>query len=262
MNKYFLLILSTFLIQHTFAQPQIERGQFESNGVEINYIESGEGEAVILAHGFTGSVDTWLRVGLYQSLAEKYRVVAFDARGHGLSGKPTDIDYYGKEMGRDIIRLMDHLDISSAHIVSYSMGSRLISVAITEYQSRFKSVVFGGRVPTWEWRATDEQTAQDRYKMLTANPSQIVLRAGANPLALALVQLGLKDMTIPIDEFKKLQIPMLAILGSEDPRLISAREFKSEVPSMELIVVEGENHGSTASHPIFSSSVQDFLSQN
>jgi len=96
---------------------------FDSAGVRIHYVEAGQGEPVILLHGYTDNLrNNWIATSVLPTLAKRYRVVALDARGHGDSGKPHDRAAYGPEMGMDIVRLMDRLGIRRAHIVGYSMG--------------------------------------------------------------------------------------------------------------------------------------------
>src|SRR5688572_3495817 len=95
---------------------------FNSSGVRIRYIEQGQGEPVILLHGNGSRLETWIQRGILPNLSKDYRVIAFDARGHGRSEKPHDPKAYGREMALDVVRLMDHLGIKRAHIVGYSMG--------------------------------------------------------------------------------------------------------------------------------------------
>ena len=64
---------------------------FDSNGVKIRYTVQGEGEPVVLVHGFTASAEAnWGEPGIIADLAKDFRVIAIDARGHGKSGKPHD----------------------------------------------------------------------------------------------------------------------------------------------------------------------------
>jgi pimeloyl-ACP methyl ester carboxylesterase len=51
------------------------------NGIEINYEEHGAGTPVVLAHGYTASLEMWREQR--DALAEKYRLVIYDTRGHG-----------------------------------------------------------------------------------------------------------------------------------------------------------------------------------
>ena len=101
---------------------------FDSAGVRIHYIEQGAGEPVVLIHGYTVDLnEQWIATGVFPALASSYRVIALDARGHGLSDKPHERSAYGPEMGLDIVRLLDHLGIRRAHIVGYSMGAHIVA---------------------------------------------------------------------------------------------------------------------------------------
>lgn len=70
-----------------FAQDKF----FDSNGVRIRYVEQGNGDAILLIHNFGNNLDRWIASGVLPNLARDYRVIAFDVRGHGKSGKPQDV---------------------------------------------------------------------------------------------------------------------------------------------------------------------------
>jgi pimeloyl-ACP methyl ester carboxylesterase len=94
-----------------------------SNGVKIRYTDQGSGEPVILIHGYSVNQEhEWVVTGVLPKLVTDYRVIAIDVRGHGKSDKPHDLKAYGAEMGLDVIRLMNFLQIPHAHILGYSMG--------------------------------------------------------------------------------------------------------------------------------------------
>ena len=110
----------------------LEDKTFDSRGVKIHYIIEGQGEPVILVHGFTASIPVqWGLPGIISKLAKQYQVIALDNRGHGNSDKPHDPDSYGKQMPEDVLRLMDHLKIKKAHVVGYSMGGFMAVAAPT-----------------------------------------------------------------------------------------------------------------------------------
>src|SRR5262245_56603000 len=96
-------------------EPPLRDKFFVSGGIRIHYVESGHGAPIVLIHGLAGSVERhWLNSGILAGLAADHRVIALDLRGHGRSGKPHDPRAYGKEMSRDVIRLLDHLQIQRA----------------------------------------------------------------------------------------------------------------------------------------------------
>ena len=93
--------------------------EFDSAGVKIYYETHGTGEPVVLIHGYLSSAAiNWDMPGTTAELAKKYRVIELDCRGHGRSGKPEGESEYGVKMVDDVVRLMDHLNVASAHVVA------------------------------------------------------------------------------------------------------------------------------------------------
>ncbi len=124
-----------------------QTGELESDGVPIFYRDlGGPGEPVVLIHGLTSSLEiNWIRVGIPQALrAAGYRVIGFDLRGHGRSGKPREPDAYGFTMVKDVIRLMDHLQVDRAHLVGYSLGGQITLQVMATHPERVRSAVLGG----------------------------------------------------------------------------------------------------------------------
>ena len=115
---------------------------FNSAGVRVRYVSAGQGEPIILIHGWGADAEMW--DSLMQDLSHNYRVIALDCRGHGKSDKPTDPNQYGMEMVNDVARLMDHLGIAKAHIVGYSMGGSIVLKMLTVQPDRFLTAVIGG----------------------------------------------------------------------------------------------------------------------
>src|SRR5579862_9568187 len=120
-------MLKTFLGGLTaalaLASLPLEADDFDSAGVKIHYTVQGAGEPVILIHGLYASAEkNWGLPGVIADLAQHYRVIALDCRGHGASDKPTGEHDYGVKMVDDVVRLMDHLHLPTANIVGYSMG--------------------------------------------------------------------------------------------------------------------------------------------
>ena len=118
---------------------------FDSAGVRIRYIERGEGEPVVLIHGFARNIEIdWIEPGILEKLAASFRVIAMDVRGHGGSGKPEGDNAYGRKMVEDIARLLDHLRIDRARLIGYSMGGRIALKLAAMCPNRVRSVVLIG----------------------------------------------------------------------------------------------------------------------
>ena len=117
---------------------------FDADGVAIRYLDRGAGPAVVLVHGFAGSIErSWINTGILQDLARDHRVLALDLRGHGRSDKPHEPLEYS-ELADDVIRLMDHAGVRRAHAVGYSLGGIILLKLLTTDPERFERVVIGG----------------------------------------------------------------------------------------------------------------------
>ena len=120
---------------------------FNSEGVNIAYNDEGQGEPILLIHGFASNAATnwrdahWLRT----LTGAGRRVVAFDNRGHGQSEKLYDPELYGApEMAEDARRLLDHLGIERADVMGYSMGARIAAFLVFKHPERGRSLVLAG----------------------------------------------------------------------------------------------------------------------
>ena len=88
---------------------KISRNVAKLPGVELFYYDTKtEGPAILCIHGRCGRGETWY--DFMQRYGERYRVIAPDQRGHGLSGRP-DSGYTDRRMAEDMIELMDALNI-------------------------------------------------------------------------------------------------------------------------------------------------------
>src|SRR5689334_3905667 len=88
-----------------FCAPAVHGAEdrfFDSKGVKIHYTVEGQGEPVVLIHGFAANIQfQWGLPGIRSALAKQYRVIALDCRGHGQSGKPHAPSMYGMEIVED-----------------------------------------------------------------------------------------------------------------------------------------------------------------
>jgi pimeloyl-ACP methyl ester carboxylesterase len=234
---------------------------FTANGISIRYIDQGRGgEVVVLVHGFTSNIERgFVERGVVADLSKDYRVLALDLRGHGKSGKPHDPAAYGKEMCVDVIRLLDHVGVSRAHIVGYSQGARVVGYLLTTYPQRFKTATLGGSPPRVGWPPEEADRAeQDAQRMEQANKSGV--SDGQDYVALAAVARARSTQVVTEAQLRAVVVPMIGIVGSKDPRLESMQALKQIMPALlQVTVVEGATHTEVPSRPEFIRTVREFL---
>lgn len=263
---------------------KLEDRFFDSAGVPIRYVEAGHDEPLLLLHGFSSSLDEgWVDRGVVADLATAWRVVAFDARGHGQSGKPHDPAAYGPEMGLDALRLMDHLGIERTHLMGYSMGAHVAAHLAVHRPARLHTVILGGAVGRLDWSRADQarvdaEAAELDQGLLSSQilrlwpkgqpePSEEELRAisarrlaGKDPKALAAVRRSNPAQVVTLAELAALAMPVLGIVGTADPY---ARDFERVMavrPGMRVATIEGAAHGNAVGRPEYVAAVREFLS--
>lgn len=121
------------------------------DGTRLRIIDTGAGIPVVFVHGFGASLYAWRR-SLGPLAAAGYRVVAFDNRGFGFSGKPAR-GYANADYARLVVALMDSLRLPDAVLVGHSMGGAIAADVALAHPARVRALVligsagFGIRTP-------------------------------------------------------------------------------------------------------------------
>jgi pimeloyl-ACP methyl ester carboxylesterase len=257
----------------------VQEDYFDSHGVKIHYTVEGQGEPVLLIHGFTADIIlNWRAPGIVKALARNYRVIALDNRGHGKSEKPHDPKKYGTEMVEDAVRLLDHLKIKKAHVVGYSMGAIITAKLLVVHPDRLLSATLGGHGGIKEGenvsyleslaKAFEEgKGAEAMFSFLAPKqkptPEQVAmvtLLLGANDSkALAAVLRGLNEFQVPLAKLKDNRVPTLALIGENDSLKKSVDELEGKMANLEVVVLKGADHMTAMARPEFLDSLQEFL---
>ncbi|HEX4691774.1 MAG TPA: alpha/beta hydrolase, partial [Solirubrobacteraceae bacterium] len=122
--------------------PTPRPGAFEHDGQRIAYTTYGDGPRVtVLLHGLLLNQRMHDRLAL--ALAERgNRVVCLDLLGHGRSDRPTEMWHYSMtEYGREIIALLDHLELTSAVVLGTSLGANATLEAAVQAPERLRGMV-------------------------------------------------------------------------------------------------------------------------
>lgn len=117
---------------------KIYRSTVKINGIDIFYRDTKtKGSAILCLHGRWGRGETW--IDFMQHYGNKYRVIAPDLRGHGLSGKPIS-KYTADEFAIDILELLKFLEIDSVILVGHSMGGHIAGYFAAKYPKYVKAL--------------------------------------------------------------------------------------------------------------------------
>src|SRR5260221_3466791 len=121
--------------------------RFQHDGVEIAFLDQGQGEPIVLVHGFASTAHVnWVYPEWVATLVKVgRRVVALDNRGHGASSKlHSPAAYHSTCMAQDVRALLDHLELTRVDMMGYSMGARISAFFASAYPTRLRRAVFRG----------------------------------------------------------------------------------------------------------------------
>src|SRR5215218_10231710 len=119
----------------------VPEDSFLKIGDQLVHIEqAGEGEPVILLHGFGASTYAWRNV--MPALAAAFHVIAIDLNGFGYTQRPREFESYTRE-GQTalVLRVMDALGLDSAHLMGHSYGGGLSLFIASRHPERVRSLV-------------------------------------------------------------------------------------------------------------------------
>jgi len=244
---------------------------FHNDGLALAYIDEGEGDPVLLIHGFASNIRVnWIAPGWVKTLREAgYRVIALDNRGHGQSQKSYEPeDYRPSRMAADAAALLDHLGIARAHLMGYSMGARICAFTALEHPHKVATLVFGGLgigmvegVGDWDpiaqaLRADDPATIPDaRGQMFRAFADQ----TNSDRKALAACIATSRDLVSEADAARIAQ-PTLVAVGTRDDIAGSPDLLAGLMPNAEPFAIEGRDHMLAVGDRSFKTRVLAFLS--
>jgi pimeloyl-ACP methyl ester carboxylesterase len=112
--------------------------QVDAGGLRINLVEAGEGDPVLLIHGWPQHHQMWHRV--IASLAPHYRLLAPDLRGFGLTEAPGQ-GYDGETFARDQIALLDALQIERVRVIGHDWGGWTTMMLALEHPKRVERMI-------------------------------------------------------------------------------------------------------------------------
>jgi pimeloyl-ACP methyl ester carboxylesterase len=111
-----------------------------ANELNFHIQQAGEGPDVVLIHGVTGDLSIWFLCEAMGVLGRSFRVTAYDLRGHGYSDVPRD-GYTSADQARDLLAIMNALDIDRAILLGHSFGAVIAMHAAVLFPERVDALV-------------------------------------------------------------------------------------------------------------------------
>ncbi|MBC8170032.1 MAG: 2-succinyl-6-hydroxy-2,4-cyclohexadiene-1-carboxylate synthase [Anaerolineae bacterium] len=235
---------------------------------QANYhlIEEGQGEPLLLLHGFTGSSANWREH--MTVLAQELRVIVVDLPGHGA----TNVPHYSMEaVAADLIAILDALNIPKVHLGGYSMGGRLALSTAIHYQGRIQSLILESASPGMATEAerrariqSDEALARKieqggieafvqeweqlplfatQSKTMKLHLHKLRLQNSPDGLVNSLRGMGTGVQPSLWHKLPEFKIPVLLLAGEFDTKFTElARQMQAALPDADLEIIPGAGH--------------------
>ncbi|HUZ13316.1 MAG TPA: alpha/beta fold hydrolase [Caulobacteraceae bacterium] len=237
---------------------------------------AGAAGTVLLVHGFaTSRAENWRRLGWYGAFERKgWRTVALDLRGHGESDKPHDPSAYaGAELLADIVGLMDHLELSRADLMGYSMGAHLSLQMALLHGARVGNLIVGGvGGRMFEPPRSAEGGAMTMAQAMAAEDPQTIQDATMRGFRLFAEQQGEDRQALAAftqdravapairrDAFGAITAPTLVVAGARDEMAGDPQALADAIPGARSATLPACDHFSAIPHALFKAAVFDFL---
>ncbi|MGJ5073211.1 alpha/beta fold hydrolase [Bradyrhizobium oligotrophicum] len=245
---------------------------FHNGAVEIAFIDEGEGDPIVLVHGFASSKNVnWVYPAWTSELRKDgRRVIALDNRGHGDSGKLYDPALYSiAAMASDVTALMDHLGLASADVMGYSLGGRIAAHIALTAPERLRSAIFGGiGMAMIEGGGPGENVAVALEAPSiddVTDPVGRTFRAFADQtrsdrLALAACMRGSRGL-ISREDAGRIAVPVLVAVGTTDEVSGSGPALGALIPGAEVLDIPSRDHMRAVGDKVYKAGVVDFLSR-
>jgi len=225
---------------------------FQHGNVQMYYEDVGRGEPVIANHGLSEDTGYWNDTGVTSKLAERYRMILYEMRGHGrtiIEGEPYGYD--ADTMATDIDALADHLGLDRFHLMCHATGGmvtaryamtrseRLLSLMLVDTGSATQPKMPGMEDMTEEDIKRAQEEAQRLAQQaaagtLTPEERKARWRANPGPFTFTMVDRPNSDQLWEImDGFYRRRVSMQALAdfrssfySDPDPRVEGLRNIK------------------------------------
>jgi len=243
---------------------------FRNGDVEIAYLDEGEGDPIVLVHGFASNKEVnWVMPGWTTTLRrDGRRVIALDNRGHGQSSKLYDPALYHTDiMAGDVAALIEHLHLPRADLMGYSPGSRISAVLTARRPELVRSVILGGAgIRLIDSAGLSDEIAESLEMPSLADvtdPMGKRFRAFAEQTrsdlrALAACLRGSRQ-PVRMEDIQNIRAPALVAVGTKDDITGSPHELAALMPNGRGLDIPDRDHMVAVGDKVFKKAAIEFL---
>ena len=243
---------------------------FKNDDVEIAFLDEGEGEPIVLVHGFASNKEVnWVAPGWVTTLSRAgRRVIALDDRGHGQSSKLYEPEAYSTSlMAGDVRALLAHLGIGRADVLGNSMGARITAFLAVEHPALVRSAILGGLgirlvdgvgLPTTLAEALEASTLLDVPDQQGRMFRTFADQTKSDRRALAACIRGSRQ-TLTREQVANIRVPVLVAVGTKDDVAGSGTELAALIPGAQALDIPGRDHMLSVGDKTFKQGVVEFL---
>jgi pimeloyl-ACP methyl ester carboxylesterase len=243
---------------------------FSRPGIDIAYIDEGQGDPILLIHGFASNhAVNWVNTGWVKTLTEAgRRVIALDNRGHGQSTKFHAPDAYQMQLfTEDAAALLDHLNIVHADVMGYSMGARITAFLAMRQPQRVRRALLGGLgihlvegagLPQGIADALEAASLDDVTDPMARTFRIFADATKSDRQALAACICGSRE-TPTADQLAGIVCPVLISVGTKDPIAGNPHRLAALIPHAEAFDIEGRDHNLAVGDKTHKAAVLAFL---
>ena len=263
----------------------IRVGEQNSTDIVLHYEDRGEGQPVVLIHGYPLDGDSWEKQTAVL-LDQGYRVITYDRRGFGESSKTAD-GYDYNTFAADLDAVLTTLDLTDVVLVGFSMGTGELARYVANHGSDrvaklaflaslepfllqtddnpdgvagdvFAGIESAARTDRYAWYTEFYKNFYNLDENLGTRVSEEVVRANWNTAtrsapvaAYAVVPAWLEDFRSDVDKVRQSGKPVLILHGTSDrilPIDATGRRFAAAVPDARYVEIDGAPHGLLWTH--------------
>ena len=241
-----------------------------SGGADIAVYEEGEGKPVLLIHGFASSaLANWYEPGWVRFLvAEGFRVISLDNRGHGRSAKLYAPELYtAPVMAGDAAAVIEALAVGPLNVMGYSMGARITAFLALQSPDLVKTAVLAGLAENMIKGVPGAETVAQGLEAESVegvtDPQARAFRlfadrTSSDRLALAACMRAARQK-ISEQELASFACPVLVAAGTEDDIAGEIEPLRAAIPGAEALPIPGRDHMRAVGDRVYKEGVLRFL---